>query len=1005
MLHPRVTFVIMLAVALIVRLVFAVSGMAFQIDLNTFMFWADHVFRVGPQNFYSPDLFTDYPPGYMYVLWLIGLARSLTGIDYGSTAHTMLMMAPAILADLVTGVLIYRLALRHIPGYADLVAAAYLFNPVIILNSSVWGQVDSVFMLPVILSILCLNERRHLPAYLLYVLAILIKPQAMILAPVYLYSFWTVLGEYGVKSGSIKLVRWGVICAALALGVMLPFAPGFNILIILAQYVDTMTQYSFASLNAYNFHALAGAVWQPQDTLFLGIVPHVAIGHASIVTVTFLSLYLLRRNNSASAVFYVAALLIAFVFVFSVRMHERYLYPAVPLLLLAYVFRPDRRMLALFAGFTLSSAVNVVDALRMLNNDVSPDFLVNLRWVSALNVVLICTTVFLAFKIFCLKAAAVTDPEEPRPDSKTQAVPDKLSEYFEKYEWRLLAILVAIYAVAAFVRLGDMQAPQSFWDMRRHREESDWHTGWVPRPQEDAVWAFEHALHIDELRVYLGPRHDQSFSLFISGEEREWVYYRSFDLDSVFAWHDFNVDIFARYMFVRPTSTNLMIGEMAFKHNGHIITPLDMYDHPLFDEQHTVPAYSHFMNSTYFDEIYHPRTAYEFIHGMFAYENTHPPLGKVIKSWGIRIFGMTPFGWRFAGTFVGVLMIIPLYLMARGLFDSKPLAFVAAGLFAFDFMHFAQTRLATIDTYVTFFVILMYLCMLMYYNRSLRDSVFREDMLWLFLCGLSTGLAIASKWQGVYAVSGLALLWLIVMIRRNMEYRAMTTGKAPLPTGALRYRTDVLRTIALCVVFFIVVPAIVYATSYIDFVRTPWSDGFSTIFANQVHMFNYHSGIDQEHPFSARWWEWPLNTRPMFMYMRWPAPDLAQGISSFGNPVVWWGGLIGIIYALYRLTDPSRPRSVPLFIVIGFAAQFVPWIFVSRTTYIYHYFPSVPFITLALVYAIRETLDLRHPYVKYATLGLAILLFAMFYPVLSGLTVSPWYVDTFLRWVSTWRLI
>ncbi|MCL2852539.1 MAG: phospholipid carrier-dependent glycosyltransferase [Defluviitaleaceae bacterium] len=1023
---PRhATFIAMLTAALIVRLVFAVSGLAFQIDLNTFKFWADHVFSVGMANFYTYDFFTDYPPGYMYVLFVIGWLRSALGIEHGTNVHVLMMMTPAILADLTTGFVIYSAALRKLPDHALPIAAAYLFNPVIILDSAVWGQVDSVFVLPIIISLLMLTERRYLPAYLLYAAAILIKPQSLIMAPVYLYSFWVVIRDYGARDGLAKLARWGGACAAFALAVMLPFTQNFNILPILAQYADTMTQYSFASLNAYNFHALAGAMWQPQDTLFLG-VPLYVIGYASIVIITFLSLYLLRRDDCRPNVFYVAALLSSFVFVFSVRMHERYLYPAVPLLLLVYVFRPDRRILALFAGFSLTFTVNVIDALRMLNHDVSLEFLVNERWVSALNVALVCVMVFFAFKLF---GSGYTPAPAPKKEHAVRE--DKLAHYFEKYEWHLLAALVIVYAVIAFVRLGDLHAPQSFWDQRIHREEQDWFTGWHPRLHMNEVIDMGVSTHINELRVYLGPRHDQSFSLYLSDDTHEWELYRNFDLPSVFFWHDFDVNFRARYLRIQPTSSDLMIGELGLLQFGQVITPAQIIihpegfyrnvqdlgggaasvaAHPLFDEQHIVPAYSHFMNSTYFDEIYHPRTAYEFIRGMFVYETTHPPLGKVIKSWGIRVFGMTPFGWRFAGTFVGVLMIIPLYFLARELFDGgKPFAFVAAGLFAFDFMHFAQTRLATIDTYVTFFVILMYLFMYMYYKSSLIESDFRKDMLWLFLSGLSMGLGIASKWQGVYAVAGLALLWLIVMIRRAFEFRqALTelpTSGTSLPEKVRSYPRDTLAMIGMCVVFFVIIPVAVYALSYVYFVRTPWMDGISSIIENQVHMFTYHAGIDQPHPFSAQWWEWPLNTRPMFMYMRWITHDLAEGISSFGNPVVWWGGLVGMVYAICRLFDTRRPRWAALFIVVAFASQFVPWIFVPRTTYIYHYFPSVPFITLALVYAIREELDLRRPYTKYAALGAAVFLFALFYPVLSGLAVPTWYVDTFLRWISTWRLI
>ena len=54
----------------------------------------------------------------------------------------------------------------------------------------------------------------------------------------------------------------------------------------------------------------------------------------------------------------------------------------------------------------------------------------------------------------------------------------------------------------------------------------------------------------------------------------------------------------------------------------------------LCDEADTVPAASTYYNSTYFDEIYHARTAYEHLRGVYPYEVSHPPLGKEILSLG-----------------------------------------------------------------------------------------------------------------------------------------------------------------------------------------------------------------------------------------------------------------------------------------------------------------------------------------------------------------------------------
>ena len=103
---------------------------------------------------------------------------------------------------------------------------------------------------------------------------------------------------------------------------------------------------------------------------------------------------------------------------------------------------------------------------------------------------------------------------------------------------------------------------------------------------------------------------------------------------------------------------------------------------------HLVPELISWKNSAVFDEIYHPRTAYEHIIGAEPYEVSHPPLGKLIMGLGIRMFGMTPFGYRFMGTLFGVLMLPILYHLLKQLFGRTRLCFAGTLLFAFDFMHF-----------------------------------------------------------------------------------------------------------------------------------------------------------------------------------------------------------------------------------------------------------------------------------------------------------------------------
>ena len=128
---------------------------------------------------------------------------------------------------------------------------------------------------------------------------------------------------------------------------------------------------------------------------------------------------------------------------------------------------------------------------------------------------------------------------------------------------------------------------------------------------------------------------------------------------------------------------------------------------------------------------------------MPIYETTHPPLGKDFIMLGIALFGMTAFGWRCAGTLFGVLLVPLAWCFARRLTRKPWVAATAGVLLALDFMRFSQSRLATIDIYGTFFILLGAYCMLWYCQRVLTAGV-NHALLPMALCGVAFGLGCAS---------------------------------------------------------------------------------------------------------------------------------------------------------------------------------------------------------------------------------------------------------------------
>lgn len=422
----------------------------------------------------------------------------------------------------------------------------------------------------------------------------------------------------------------------------------------------------------------------------------------------------------------------------------------------------------------------------------------------------------------------------------------------------------------------------------------------------------------------------------------------------------------------------------------------------LIDEQDTVPARASYLNSSYFDEIYHARTALEHIEGVEPYEISHPPLGKLIIGLGIRIFGMNPFGWRFSGTLIGVLMLPALYIFLKKMFGGYAVPGCCTAIFAFDFMHFVQTRIATIDSYAVFFIILMYLFMYLYCAAD-KDGRARDWLLPLALSGLCFGLGAASKWTCIYAGAGLALIWLIERTGRIMELRRADRRYDIAP--------ELAGNIGLCLLFFVALPLLIYYLSYYAYGTAKGMSGpgmfftrdyFDTVVDNQKYMFSYHSGVHSEHPYSSRWWQWILDIRPILYYLEYFDDGTRSSFGAFVNPLLCWGGLLAMVCMAYWAI--FRRDKKALFILIGYLAQLVPWIFIGRVTFEYHYFPSTVFLLLALGHVFAH-IRWWHPdwrRVIYSFTAVSLVLFILFYPVLSGLEIDPAYGRRFLQWLPTW---
>ncbi len=997
---PEGLIPVLFGLALLVRIFAAQNTAGFDVDISCFALWADRIFQVGPAGFYSPDVFTDYPPGYIYLLYPLGALRSLLKIEAYSQAHLLLLKLPAILCDMGCGVLLYREARRKFTGWQPFfLCLAWLFQPAVILNSCVWGQIDSIYVFLLALMCVCLIRRKMFAAYAVFFMGLLIKPQTLIFAPV---LFAGILDHVFLKDFSVKklLRNLGEGLAAMA-GALLLCLP-FGLEKVVSQYLNTLGSYPYAAVNACNFWGLLGLNWVSQDSTFLGI-SYQAIGMASIAAVVILVLFISLRNKKDTEKYpFLAALLIATVFVFSVRMHERYLYPVILLLLLAFIYKPSRQIFLCCAGFSLMHFYNTADVFFYYDEAHYNGQASQIIAVSAGMLICLLALYRAAIRLYLKKGPMGEADALPCPGQGNGYIPrpSRTLSRLGRADWLCMLIITVIYSCFALYDLGDRQAPVSSLEMTRG----------------DSL-TFDFGQEVPHtLSYYIAPWESRTFSL--EGRwswDDPWVSLGSLKLENVFTWQDIRIEAQVPILRLTLLDSQASLLEFAFTDgDGNLIRPNDTCScSALFDEQSLIPERSTFRNSMYFDEIYHARTAWEFLNGQTTYENTHPPLGKIIISAGIALFGMNPFGWRIMGVLFGIAMVPAVYLFGKRITGSTVCAALVCVLFTFDFMHFAQTRLATIDVYVTFFVILMYYFMYRYCTLSFYDTPLVKTLLPLGACGICMGLGIACKWTGVYAGAGLAVIFFRQLYCRYEEYRFAKKNPYGRTEGISHdhvlssFQPCTTRTILFCLVFFVALPALIYLLSYLPF-RDYFQNGLlARMLRNQATMFNYHSTLVDTHDYSSYWYQWPVMQRPIWYYSGIVSATVREGISSFGNPLVWWTGIPAAIYT-FRLWTKKKDRTAA-FLFTGYLAQYLPWFFVSRITFIYHYFPSVIFVVLMIVHSLRslgKNLSRRRFLLCALLYGAAVLgMFLLFYPVLAGQPIDGAFVDKYLRWFPSWTLI
>lgn len=427
-----------------------------------------------------------------------------------------------------------------------------------------------------------------------------------------------------------------------------------------------------------------------------------------------------------------------------------------------------------------------------------------------------------------------------------------------------------------------------------------------------------------------------------------------------------------------------------------------------------------------FDEVYFRQFAADYLSGRFFFD-IHPPLVKLLFAGIGALFHLQPdqvnagdpggFILRIVPALAGALLVPLMYVIIRQLGLGRRVATFGALLVLCDNALLVESRFVLMDS----LLLLVGMGALSSYLR-LRRTKGNWRWLWVVVTALLLGILVSTKWTGL-AITGLIFVaWIIDGVLRKVDWQRL------IGEGFL----------VLCIIAAIYIGS--FAVHFALLTHSGDGDAFmsekfqSTLTGNPHYdknakmslwdkivelnkeMYTAQNSLDDvTHPYASRWYTWPLEIRTVYYWQGDTLKNGSQGnIYLLGNPVVWWLAAVGIFAALVVwLTKPSwlgKRRKLIAFLLAGYAVNFIPFTFIQRPMFLYHYLFALLFSILATCVMLAIFFDWqRAKYSEKAVkqtywllVAVVVLGFLNFIPLSYGWPMTP--DDLRLHmWLPTWR--
>jgi dolichyl-phosphate-mannose-protein mannosyltransferase len=439
-------------------------------------------------------------------------------------------------------------------------------------------------------------------------------------------------------------------------------------------------------------------------------------------------------------------------------------------------------------------------------------------------------------------------------------------------------------------------------------------------------------------------------------------------------------------------------------------------------------------NELVFDEVYYAKFANNYLTNT-KFFNSHPPLSQYLIAIGIWIGDRLPIGQDTTNTLTGSLhstfsyrwmnalfgSLIPLLVagLAYQLSRKTSYAFLATLFISLDGLFLIDSRYALNNIFLIFFGLLGQLLVLMTINKPGRYSRFL-----LAGAGISFGASIACKWNGLSFLVGIYLL----IIGAEIWQVVRPSPSGPNNLSSLFDRLVQIRKFEI-VLSLVVLPFVTYSLCWIPHLIQNPSPNFIDV---QLAILNYHQEVGNDtgiHPYCANWYTWPLLMRPLAYYFKEYKPGYYYDVHAMGNPFLWWFAFIAIFGCAWLIVKNvwlrinkstieittltsiqslnSNYIGVPIFVVVNYAANLLPWVRVTRCLFIYHYMGAVLFAIMGLAWFVD--LWLRSSSRLWQIAGLTTIFsvaasFVFWLPIYLGLSIekSALFDRLWNFWIFNW---